>query len=821
MDFLEVMGAAAVFGGLFLLIYLLARFFLLIGQVEALEKTLRELAARLPRQPAGPAEASAIPSAAPSAAPAAPAAAVVAPPPLPAARVVSVASPAGRSSWDSLRALGLLPPPELKGEYALGAWWAVRLGGLLTLAAVGFLAVWLNLRSTIPPMVRVLEVVLVGGGLCWGGLRLSVRRKDLGEVVAATGLAVWQFAAWATYGLDRMRICESAAQAALIQCLVAVGVAVFALVRRSRLFGQLAVIFAAVAAYFSIGGGEAPWSTAVAAGLVAFLGAVLMVRGPWGSAGVLGLVGSQACLLLLYAAMPSAADYRPLQLAALGSFLVLWLGERLVKDDAVFLGRDDRSVFQLAAFFAPASLALFLATGGEGDRAAVALLIAGVAGLAGLAERRRNQLVSEVLLLAAVGFLGAGLAWLADPHLVWLIWALAAAATLLVGTRTRSELVRWASEVLAGVAAFAFVDHLPVKPWIGLAGVAVFGLLLAFREDWERPTVFPKFRRIVGILGVAIVALAVQGELPKADTGWSWLVLLLVLTIRFRPALLWAALPGYVVTGFMVVFGGAGPVSTEWKCAWAAVVLLLNLFALWRLRGREGSLDTVLRHLLVSATAVLAYAFVRHLAAFALGPWAEDRSPSAWRLASIWCLGGLLLVALSVAWRKLGGKAADLSSMAGGAVVGFVIAGFVADGDGVRRLGLAQAPFILTGLACVTVILAIHTQGQGAWGTVQRAFLGAVTLFGITFVMLANLPGAGVSLAWALASVLTFVLGHLLRTRSARMIGLVGLGLASLRVVSHDITDLLGRIAACGALALAFFGVAWLYGRITADQEVR
>jgi hypothetical protein len=40
-------------------------------------------------------------------------------------------------------------------------------------------------------------------------------------------------------------------------------------------------------------------------------------------------------------------------------------------------------------------------------------------------------------------------------------------------------------------------------------------------------------------------------------------------------------------------------------------------------------------------------------------------------------------------------------------------------------------------------------------------------------------------------------------------------------VVSHDITDLLGRIAACGALALAFFGVAWLYGRITSDQEVR
>jgi hypothetical protein len=38
-------------------------------------------------------------------------------------------------------------------------------------------------------------------------------------------------------------------------------------------------------------------------------------------------------------------------------------------------------------------------------------------------------------------------------------------------------------------------------------------------------------------------------------------------------------------------------------------------------------------------------------------------------------------------------------------------------------------------------------------------------------------------------------------------------------VLSHDITDMLGRIAACAAVAVAFFGVAWLYGRITADKK--
>jgi len=262
--------------------------------------------------------------------------------------------------------------------------------------------------ATIPPIVRVLEVALVGAGLFWGGLRLSLKRKDLGEVLAASGLAVWQFAAWATYGLDKMRVCDSVATAATVQFIVALLVGAISLWKGSKLFGQLAVVFATVAVYFSIGAGEAPGPTAAGACLVALLGVILTVRGFWGSAGVLGLIGSQACLLFLYDAMPTnGANYQPLQLAALGSFFVLWLGERLVKDDALLLGRNARSAFQLACFFAPAFLSLFLSTGGDNDRATVSLLIAAVASVVGCLELRRSPLVSEVLLLAAVGFVGA------------------------------------------------------------------------------------------------------------------------------------------------------------------------------------------------------------------------------------------------------------------------------------------------------------------------------------------------------------------------------------------------------------------------------
>ena len=829
----ELLGVIAAFAFFAFLIYLPIRFFILIGQVKSLEERFMALADRMPITPSAKPSETAVPDpvapvAVPVVAPAAVSVPPVAPPPLP-ARAVSTAparvlpDPEPDPLFARLRDLGLLPPADLKGEYALGAWWAVRVGGLLAVAAVVFLGIWLNLRSTIPPLVRVLEVVLVGAGLFWGGIRLSAQRKDLGEVLAAAGLAVWQFAAWATYGLDKMRLFEGPAQAALVQFVVAAIVAALALWRGSKLFGQLAVVFAAVAVYFSIGIGTEPWPTAIGAGLVALLGVILMVRGPWGSAGVLGLVGSQACLLFLYDAMPTKdANYLSLQLAALGSFLALWVGERLVKDDTVLLGRDARSAFQLASFFAPAFLSLFLATGGEHDRATVALLIAAVAAIAGYVEQLRNRLVSEVLLLAAVGFVGAGLAWLVDPHLVWLIWALAAGATLVVGTRTRSELVRWASEALAGVAAFAFIDHPPAQPWMGLAGIGLLGAMLAFREDWERSSGHQQFRRVVGVLGLAFVALSVQDRLPRADTGWPWVVLLVVAAVRFRPVLLWAAAPCYVFTAFAAVFHLA-PNHSSWSALWAALVVVINAVGLWRLVGREGGGVRFLRHALAFVSAVVVFAFVQHTASALLVPQAETASAywhayPRWMIIVPWSIGGVLLAALAAGLRRLGVRPSDLSLFAAGALLGHFVQTF-ASWAGAQSVGLAQTPLVLLGLACLLHVLVVHTREQGVWGTVQRACLGGVMLFVFVFDLFWRLPGAGVSLFWALASMLTFVLGHLLATRSFRMIGLVGLGVATIRVLSHDITDLLGRIAACGAMAVAFFGIAWLYGRITSDQR--
>ena len=312
-----------------------------------------------------------------------------------------------------------------------------------------------------------------------------------------------------------------------------------------------------------------------------------------------------------------------------------------------------------------------------------------------------------------------------------------------------------------------------------------------------------------------------QADFPRADNAWPWLVLLLAAVVRFRPAVLWAALPGYLGTSFLVVFWGdaVGSSSFAWAAAWAGVVASLNLIGLWWLRRHEGVGFKVLRLALGFASAIVLFAFAHHLWISLLPKAPEVIGLSGWRLVLIWVTGSLLLAGVSAWLRRSDVAATDLVLIVWGAVAGFFIQGVVAENSGLRHVGLAQAPLVLLGLGCLLHMLATHTKEQGALGTVQRSILGAVLLIGFSFVMLGRLPGAGVSLFWALAAVLTFVLGHLLATRSLRMVGLAGLLVASARVLTHDITDMLGRIAACAAVAVAFFGIAWLYGRITAEKR--
>ena len=81
-----------------------------------------------------------LPAQAVAAAVASPVATVVpaAPSPLVPVAASSLSKVVPQDPWKGLREMGLLPPTDLKGEFALGSWWAVRVGGALAVASVVF-----------------------------------------------------------------------------------------------------------------------------------------------------------------------------------------------------------------------------------------------------------------------------------------------------------------------------------------------------------------------------------------------------------------------------------------------------------------------------------------------------------------------------------------------------------------------------------------------------------------------------------------------------------------------------------------------------------
>jgi hypothetical protein len=137
--------------------------------------------------------------------------------------------------------------------------------------------------------------------------------------------------------------------------------------------------------------------------------------------------------------------------------------------------------------------------------------------------------------------------------------------------------------------------------------------------------------------------------------------------------------------------------------------------------------------------------------------------------------------------------------------------------------GLLGALLWLLGLGLLLRALARYTaQYADAEGeSMQRPIIGTLLLIHTFWVCLALggvfpvLP----SVCWVLASILVFVMGHFNRSKSFRMLGLAGLACVTCRMFYVDITGTSSRVIAVGIIALAFLGVAWLYGRMNTEKQ--
>ena len=812
-EMLELLLSLAIVSVPVLLVYLLVR-------VQRLGKQVDELRSRTPVQTPRPAaEASpAVVQPAPAAAP------LATPPPLPPRTPPLPEAPSPLVV--RLREMGVLPPVGLAGESALGAWWAARIGGLVGVAAVVFLGIWLNLTSELPPWLRLAQVVLLGAALLVGGLNLARRRPDLGRVVAAVGASVLHFSAWASQGLDRLRVVDSPTLGVFVQLVTAAAVAWLALSRSDRLLAQLATGFSAASLVFGVK--ELPGSPVVsgsAVACVALLGAIFLLRAGWFSAAAIGLVGSQLALLR------GGLEPTSVAIAASLAFAFNWGAERLVRGRGHFHAEGERLAFSLASFVLPAT-ALLNHASGRPERPVWAFICAGVAGVAYLLERGVSPVAASSFLSFALGLAAAGGAWLLDgQRLDWLAWFLAGGLSLAAASRSASSVLRWASEAFVMVAALsysvhAYSVHPPSRPWVGLIVVALFAVLLGAREKERGAYAGASFLSVCGGLSMALVLLVTEDGQPGSLTFVPWLIALAVSLALPSTALRLAAVPALLWSVVILTFWGELAQSSSHRepALWSGLLIVLALSAL--VMGALKGAHAAVRHVIAMLAGYVSFLCAWHL---------TDglQAAAAWRIGLSWACAGVALAAAhpfvhgmtrrGSASASVGG---ELSMLSWGAVLGAFVQLLVFLQD---LLGSAApktsfgAPYalhacvLLVGLALHLRFIALSTGASGEWGAAQRALLPSFWLLA-SFHLLRDLPGAAASLGWAVAAMLTFLVGHLMSTRALRMVGLVGLAFVTLRIVIHDVTDLLGRVLACAALAAAFFAVAWVYGRLSGKE---
>ncbi|MEY3829901.1 MAG: hypothetical protein RL636_1602, partial [Verrucomicrobiota bacterium] len=408
----------------------------------------------------------------------------------------------------------------------------------------------------------------------------------------------------------------------------------------------------------------------------------------------------------------------------------------------------------------------------------------------------------EILLCSALVFAAAAGAWKVEQRLVWAVWIVAAALTQLIYARTRNALLLWVAEGLAGLAVVAYLNQSPLNAWLRLLAPALVAALAAWRFGWcQESTNARLLRRIFSLIGLAVLVCYVQSQFPAVDQPWAWLVVLPIAALFREPKLLWALLPAFAWSHVVVLsyHFGRNPEGILWPMIWALVLAVLDGLGVWLLRARQEA---------AAFAFVSAFLLMKAWAAWVGLP--SSPVPADGFTATLWLGGIALLAALSELYRRLGAQPAAPLLVQLAFIPAFIVLGYPRSWI---ECTLALTPVWLLGLALALYALARHSSALQQVGMPCRTVV--VFILGlIVFPRFSELPGAGTSLFWALAAALTFILGFALKTRSYRMLGIAGLVIATGHVILFDIHDILGRIVACAAVAIAFFGVAWLYGKV-------
>jgi len=823
-----------------------------------------------------------------------------------------VAGPNPLMEW--LEKVGLKPP--LPGEEGanLIAWWSTRAGLVLGVIAAVFFGLYVN-QNTVP-LVRLLELLAVAGGLFAGGFWMEKKLGAFGRALSAGGLALFYVAAYAAYGLPAMKVIEVPLVGAIAQVAAVALMGGWALWRRNEGVFGLALALGYVTSWFSYQEGVEPLPLISLLVLAAGGSALFALRGWW--SGMLGGLAGSSVGLILLAVFRWSHESGPADAVGLGAGCLLtvllvgglyvrWLkGEPMIKyllplvtSAGVLVGavvtwaleiewewyyasyavlllmvgwlwrKGQEALWEVMWAKASVFAALFLIAKFDGPVRAYGLLAQ--AGSLAFLARRKGWLVFDVGALLAVltGWFyvqreltgGSVPTWGTGELVVlgFLFGALGLVAFFARGEKHPEIREKVAAEVVALLAmgvcwvAMLRIDH----DWsllAGLVGAAIFIGVGRVAKMWQTDLLGVVFL-LPGLLMLATQGASLQGsQLVVVGVGLQVLIWLAATWGYCAWLGLTRTIPRQVVsTGMMLVsIGAVVLLGSEYFGPEWSMVVLLGLAVLWRVAHQRVPISdlkalSVLPALLGGFLMLLDWdgeiesgVLIGAVIAVLLY-WGYDvlfKGEEEKRVAKQWfeavravVMGLVLFTAINLTlegafevmghavlgavmvglWWRLRDEALAWGGLVGaGLALKAMVEDHVPDAWHEVSVAVLFVLFVVNGL----VMARSGREEQLAQPKVASVIWGILAMVTVLVGLVLEGEATGSTTAfWALGAVALLAAGFWGGLRGYRVVGLVGIGCAILRLFAVDLDETFWRIVAFGVTGALLVGIGYVYNR--------
>lgn len=718
-------------------------------------------------------------------------------------------------------------PPKESWEIKLGTYWLPRVGIVMVLTALVFLAYYVHSRLSVPVKVAGLYTLCaVGIGL---GLRFEKKYDVLGRVLFAGGLAGTYFVTYALHYASPLRLIESAFACGVLLFVIVAGIVALAQWKNRPWLAGLAFLLG----YYTSAISDVNTFTLVSNCLLAGGALYLMLVSGWTPLTGLGLLGTYVTYALWLVRHGDEAEIRFKLL-----FVLLYWGLFTL---AVFSARGEVVTAVLRNVFATINnllgfvfLTQAMMAHHKLDQHWKLSVVFGATllGLAWVARRQFKDLPSTfaTYLISGLGLLTLGVVEKYSGYQQIAALGVEALVLLLLGHLLRQSIFRWFGAIVALVCLGFMVGRYDetaldetrraVATWFAVGML----YLCAIVQHWHT-------RAGQGSLRDNSTERILAGSLAFLANLALWLANWDFLPERWRAS---AAVLECAVIAAVAGTAGAG------KLALSCQMLLLggygSLFC-GMIDHWQQPAPLHLPILLVAVTLGIAWFTDRSLttkvnvarwqkllvpvyimAATAAAWWSiVQRVDADWRLPAL-MLGGLVTACIGFVWRNLWWRRMAMAILAA-SFLGWL------GNDFAREIGWKDRMVVVGHFVAIALAIAaervLRATGKSDNSANERTELVPAVFVGITTCMLLRIlwrtgDTGYLTALWTLAGFGLFGLGLLLKERAYRWAGLAVVGVSVGRAAIYDfwqIEEPLYRILSFIALGVILLVLGYVYAR--------